>query len=408
MGQPERNEKSLRLLFFDNIRFIIISFVVLQHVALVYRVYGVPMDFTQYLCKFVVSITDVFMMPVLFFIAGYFAPASIQRRGTRRFILGKIRRIWIPWFLGVTLILPVSVYFLYVIRCAREAAAPMRYFDYWSRFMGSACEFHTGFTTSPDQFSHKHLWFLSVLFTFFVVYGLLHGFRERFLSRSTPEESKRTRQDPSAQKVLVLAGILCAAGFFVVKLFFRWGYQAILVASVIHFEPSRLVFYVVYFCMGIYAYSRGWFAGGKSFGGVGVWTALCISSFGLYTYFNFSGSLTLTVGVKLMLSALRSLLCLSIFVVLVSFAERFLNRPSKTWRRLSSNSYTIYIIHYPIHAAAAVLLLNSGIPVLLKFWLVFGTTIAASYLLSEYAVKPFPKTSVAGMILLNIVLFALL
>jgi len=375
---------------------------------LVYRVYGVPMDFTQYMCKLVISITDVFMMPILFFIAGYFAPPSIQRRGTGRFILGKIRRIWIPWFLGVTLILPVSVYFLYVIRCARGAVAPMRYFDYWSRFMGSACEFHTGFTTSPDQFSHKHLWFLSVLFTFFVVYGLLHGLRERFFSGSAPEKPKGTRRDSSVQRVLVLAGILCAVGFFIVKLFFRWGYQGILVASLIHFEPSRLVFYVVYFCMGIYAHSRGWFTGGKPLSGIGVWTVLCISSFGLYTYFNFSGSLTLTAGVKLMLSALRSLLCLSMFVVIVEVARRFLNHPSAVWRRLSSNSYTIYIIHYPIHAAAAALLLNSGIPVLLQFWLVFGTTLAASYLLSEYAVRPFPKVSVAGMALLNIVLFALL
>ena len=48
-----------------------------------------------------------------------------------------------------------------------------------------------------------------------------------------------------------------------------------------------------------------------------------------------------------------------------------------------------------------------GIHVLVKFTAVYLFSVVASYALGEYCVKPFPRLSVAGITLINIILFAL-
>ena len=96
-------------------------FVILQHVALIYSVYGAEMDVTQSLCKIIISLTDNFMMPVLFFTAGFFALSSIQRRGPADFIKSKLNRLGIPWLIGVTMIVPVATYFMSCIKALNNS-----------------------------------------------------------------------------------------------------------------------------------------------------------------------------------------------------------------------------------------------------------------------------------------------
>ena len=49
-----------------------------------------------------------------------------------------------------------------------------------------------------------------------------------------------------------------------------------------------------------------------------------------------------------------------------------------------------------------------GIPIFIKFGIVTLSTILLSYLISQYAIRPFPKLSVAGMITLFVLLIAVL
>ena len=150
----------------------------------------------------------------------------------------------------------------------------------------------------------------------------------------------------------------------------RWGYHAIIIASIIHFEPSRLVYQGIYFALGVYAYSRRWFSGGKAPGTLVVWAPVCVLLLIIQIFFLFNGSLELTVGMKFVFSLLRSFLCLSIFIVLLFLAYRFWNSPSSVDRKMGANSYTIYVIHYPLHAAFALMLLGLKINILVKFGIV--------------------------------------
>ncbi len=405
MTENQESRGKLRLEFFDTIRFFIILFVILQHIALIFNTFEANTAISKSVYGYIVNITDVFMMPILFFIAGFFALPSLRRRGTVSFIKSKVHRIGLPWFTGVTLIVPIAVYINHYIRSVSVGVSPLPYFDYWLILMKSAGTFYTGFVTSPDQFSHRHLWFLSVLFPCFIVLGILHWISKKWLNTAVANETRKPSSDSAILTALVLLGLLSAAGFFTVKLFFRWGYQSTQILGLIHFDPSRLVVFIIYFSFGVYASSRKWFSGNRGLGRLIYWIPFCLIMFAVYIYLSYFRSLTMTTGVKFVFSFLRSFLCLSIFVVLMTYAGRFWNNPSPFTKKLASNSYYIYIIHYPIHAVSAVLLMNSTIYLPVRFLIVYCVTFIASYVVSQYVIKPFPRLSVLGLAVVNIVLF---
>jgi len=407
MDRNEQSPSPPRFFFLDNVRYFVIMFVILQHVALIYSGYAQGHSFSQFLFSRIVNITDVFMIPLMFFIAGFFALPSIRKQGTARFLQGKVMRIWLPWLIGVTLVVPIATYCMYSMRTVSGGAIPSGYWHYWVSLMRDAARFHTGFVTSPDQFSHKHLWFLSVLFFFFVLFSALYTAAGLVPGFASKRGTGKVESGAGMTRALLVLGALSAAGFFTVKLFFRWGYQATLILGLIHFDPSRLAVFIVYFFFGVYASSRMWFSGGAVLRGLPVWIPVFLISFFAFEYLSFSESITLTLGMKFIITVLRSVLCLSMFVVILSVSHRVWNSSSPLNRLLASNSYTVYIIHYPLHAAAAVVLVPFGVHILVKFAAVFLFSVVTSYALGEYCVKPFPRLSVAGIALINIILFAL-
>ena len=406
MTQNGRSQS--RILFIDNMRYIIIAFVVLQHVSLIYGAHSEGSVSVKNMSQFFVMITDVFMMPILFFAAGFFALPSIRKKGPWEFVISKWKRIWLPWLAGVLLVLPPAVYFMYYIRIIYEGTSPMGYWPYWINFMKSAAEFYTGFTRSADQFSNKHLWFLSVLFQFFIFYAIIHKIKLLWPGKKNSEIPDSIHSKKTIVRAIILAGVLTAIGFFIARLLYPWGYRAIIVANMIHFEPTRLVYYTVYFTMGVYAYSGKWFTAENFPHSIGTWIPVCLVSLGIYTYLNFA-DIDLPQTTEFFITSLvRSILCLSIFIVLVSLTAKYRNKPSTLDQSLAANSYIIYIIHYPIHAMFAALLLQWPSRIMVKFWVVYAATCILSYLISNYVVKPHPRLSVLGMALVNVAMFVLI
>ena len=99
-----RMEKSSsRVYFYDYWRAFMVIAVLIHHSYLSY-VIGYDWyvnDLVQTLYFTELSITlDIFMIPIMFFIAGYFAFPSIKH-GIKRFMLKKVIRIDIPFAIGV-------------------------------------------------------------------------------------------------------------------------------------------------------------------------------------------------------------------------------------------------------------------------------------------------------------------
>ena len=105
-----RAETSLRIVFLDNIRYLMIVFVVVYHSVAAYSTvapwWGVH-DGSFSMADIIRELFDVFMMPVIFFISGYFALPSLEKQGVKGFIKDKGKRLLIPWALGVFVVTPL-------------------------------------------------------------------------------------------------------------------------------------------------------------------------------------------------------------------------------------------------------------------------------------------------------------
>ena len=93
-----------RLYFIDNIRWLIIVQVVVLHAAVTYSALGdwyykEPANLallSALAFGIFLSFTQAYFMGLLFLVAGYFVPASFDRKGSRRFLRDRAVRLGIP------------------------------------------------------------------------------------------------------------------------------------------------------------------------------------------------------------------------------------------------------------------------------------------------------------------------
>ena len=103
-------QSSQRLLFLDNLRYLIVLFVMLFHVSAGYSGWPEYYHETQAGGFFAIMhgiITSIRRMPLLFFIAGYFAMPSLVGRGGVSFCKHKVIRLGVPWVLCIFLVGPL-------------------------------------------------------------------------------------------------------------------------------------------------------------------------------------------------------------------------------------------------------------------------------------------------------------
>lgn len=99
-----------RMIFFDNLRFLLVLCVVLQHSSNAYSNlvwWPVADDNTSIFVEWLRAFIDAFAMPLLFYIAGYFAVPAINKKGVATFLKGKLKRLGIPWLICILTICPI-------------------------------------------------------------------------------------------------------------------------------------------------------------------------------------------------------------------------------------------------------------------------------------------------------------
>ncbi|UCF14132.1 MAG: acyltransferase family protein, partial [Phycisphaerales bacterium] len=69
---------------------------------------------TNNLSGLIFLISDIFMMPIIFFISGFFAPLSVKNKKGWVFLRSRFKRLMIPWIIAVLTLIPIyKVIFLY-------------------------------------------------------------------------------------------------------------------------------------------------------------------------------------------------------------------------------------------------------------------------------------------------------
>jgi glucans biosynthesis protein C len=337
-------------------------------------------DTTFFAADIIRELFDPFMMPVLFFVAGYFALPSLEKKGAGEFLKDKGKRLLIPWAVAVLIAVPLLLYL-------KGAPSVRPFSSYWLWFLGSSQPGISLFTGPNQQVIY---WFISLLFAFFVVFAIAHTLTRRWRSSAVAPAAQKASGAHSVLVTLLLFGVLTSLGSFVSLLLFpdtSW----FTLALFLQFEPTRLVLFVAYFALGVYAQSRGWFVDGRPVGSLPLWGAL--SAVLLVAYFVIgqplfadpAGTTGLPVGLLLAFAFVRSFLVLSILVALVVGGMRFWNRSSAVDRQLSATSYGAYLSHwwFVVIAQGGLMEWTAGPPVA-KVAIVLLAALALSFTASRW------------------------
>jgi peptidoglycan/LPS O-acetylase OafA/YrhL len=161
---------STRVVYLDNLRYLMVVLVVIYHAVAAYALvapHWVIHDTHTLAADIIRELFDVFMMPVLFFVAGYFALVSLEKKGTWEFLRDKVKRLLVPWALAVFIVAPLALY--------DQPIKPVQPFrNYWWWYLGQYAvrlrpsEAPVGATT---QMIYR---FISLLFAFFLVLALVN------------------------------------------------------------------------------------------------------------------------------------------------------------------------------------------------------------------------------------------
>jgi glucan biosynthesis protein C len=416
------NTNQNRLVFFDNLRYLMVLLVLVFHSG---ASYGSIVAFWPYhdpnpteVVDLLLMILDVFMMSILFFISGYFALPSLQKKGGRRFLGDRFKRLGIPWLVVTILVLPVLDYIHYYTQSISKGVSPRNYGTHLWLSIKKIAEFHVGpmrmseYLDMTEHYYQRYLWFLPLLLLFSIVFWLLNKGREKWGRVSERPIREETASNRSVYRALVWVGLLSILLFAMIKSLLSspadpFDMAWFSLGNLVQFETAKLAFYIPYFGLGVYAYSRKWFTSGKDLGRAWIWGLICffLMVVNMLVGRSMSRAAEPSIGLQLAFVVLYPLWTLSFLGTFTAFASRRWNHAGPLGRELGANSYNMYLVHY-VFVMTLPLLLSAwvGGPVLVKFGIVALATILLSLGISKYVVKPYPRLVVIGLVGLNVLL----
>ena len=136
-----RDTKNIRLDYFDNLRIFLISLVVLHHLSITYGASGSwyynesAAGFPEIVPYSMFTATNqAFFMGMFFFISAYFIAASLNKKGSIRFLKERLVRLGVPTILFFFFLHPLTVFIVNRFIRTKEVSTLRLYFalsDFW-------------------------------------------------------------------------------------------------------------------------------------------------------------------------------------------------------------------------------------------------------------------------------------
>ena len=408
-----RNGTANRVIFFDNLRFLLVLCVVLEHSSNAYRNliwWPVADDSTSIFAEWLGAFTDAFAMPLLFFIAGYFAVPGIRRKGVEAFLKGKLKRLGIPWLICILAICPIVPLVYHYTR--DNFAITTSYWSLWTDLMANAADFNIGIILSMNKlmqsnlFYQRYMWFLSLLLLFFFVFSAVYSLKRSWFNSWNQPMTPKAPSVRSTLIILVTVGLLTFVSSSIVvntMLFLTPELSTpeplFTLGNVIQFRPSRIFQFVIYFTFGILTFKKKWIERGKFPGHLPTWT---ISFMIILIAYFYARNLMLNgpEDLKKIFGPVFFWFCLNFLTIstlglATSLVLKYWNRPAAVSQNLASNSYNMYLAHYLfVIMFQLVLLTVSDMAGLLKFGIVSVLSIMCTYIACQFLLKPLPRITV--------------
>jgi len=305
-------------------------------------------------------VNDTFFMPLLFLVSGLFVWQSLKNRGVVSFFLGRLKRLGIPFVIGLLVLIPLAFYPT-MLEIKLVYGISQGFGAFWLNFV-------KGGLTTPGPF-----WFIWLLLAFDILAALVYAVSSKLLSQSN--RARNLLLDNPLVFVAALFGLSIAA---YIPMSNAFGPSAWTGIGPFQMQISRVFVYLLYFLAGVVLGSRGldrsafrsdgpiakyWWAwvlaGAASYAGLTwIFTANPTSPFVRYVFL---------AEMVLMVTALTAL-----------FA-RFAGRGNRILNSLSANSYGMYLVHYLVIIWLQYAVLRTSMAVGWKFAIVFVGGTAACW-----------------------------
>lgn len=298
------------------------------------------------------ELIHLFRMPLFFMVAGFFARLVLMKSGEKYFITQRVRRILIPFLVGIVVLVPTSL---------------LPFHFYRLRFV-EGMEFTSAARDSiKSMFGWNgmlHLWFLYYLlifYTFFIIGTKMvkwsgweiAGHVSRLINHITPMKL--------GVSIILLYGI-----FLIFNAYLPPVYTGI--------RPN--FFYLCYYG---FFFLAGWvmqinmksIESFKGYAWIYLLFGILISIFNYY----YTGELSLKIELFIM-----SIGTISLVVGITGIFLRYCEADNKVWRYFSDSAYWVYLIHVCIVAGLQVFLLPYGFSGWVKLLIVLTSTFLISLL----------------------------
>jgi surface polysaccharide O-acyltransferase-like enzyme len=342
------NNQIKRFFYLDNLRIYLTILVILHHATLAYGGNGdwgikdvITDELSPILFTFFNALNQSYFMTTFFLLAGYFTPRSLERKGSKNFLLDRIIRLGIPLLVYTTLIINLNVYMI----------------TKW--YLEVPFQFVWGYQPG-------HLWFLQLLFLFALIYVIFKLFKKE----ATCLENRALPSDGIIWVTVIVLSIFT----FMMRLAYPIG------ETILNVHPGHITHYIFAFFIGIVAYRGNWFqrltnAKGKRWG----YVALITLPF-FFVIFIFGGALEGDANLAKFLGSFtwqamayatwESIMMVSIIIFLLYFFREKFNRTGARLAMMAASVYTVYIIHQTVLFGMNIVFLNVAIPSFLKFFVV--------------------------------------
>ena len=353
------NASTQRLLFIDNVRWAMIVLVLSMHAAVTYSPLGswyyrerppVGALETLFFATYQ-GLLQGFFMALLFFVAGYFTPASYDSKGPGGFMMGRLRRLGLPTLLYVVALGPMT-----------EALA-----NDW-RARGLPGELSRYFASGRFLAGTGPMWFCAALLVFCAGYVVVRAAS----ARMTPRQAAAWRVTRAAGVALTVAAI--ALSTFLVRLWQPLG------SSVFNMQLCYFPSYVVMFGLGVAACRGRWLerigdrfailTAGTCMGiALAMWLPLLLLGGALEgRQSDYAGGAHWQSAA---LSLWEALVCVGMSVGVLALFRLRLGRRGAFSTFMSDNAFAVYVIHPPILVGLAIALAPFAAPPIAKFVLLW-------------------------------------
>lgn len=361
-----------RLFYIDNLRLMVIVFVVMHHLAVTYSGFGSfyyiesrPLDLLSTIWfAFYLSFQQGYFMGLLFMIAGYFVAGSYDRKGFDRFIKERFKRLMIPTLIYMVFITP----FIGLVELGQKPAG----FDMFDFLSGTGV-----------------MWFTAALFIFSLAYGVVRliSHNPAFVSNSSIKQIQ-----PSIAKVVILILIISACAFLI-RIIQPIG------TNILNMQLCFFGSYILLFIVGILAYRMNLFTRisyktGKRWLMWGIILGM-LSWLVLVSTAKAAPGGTAALGGGLTwesagYSIWESFVAVAMSIGLIAVFRVKFNYQSSLVKTISDNSFAVYMFHPPILVAVTLLFSPVAFAPFVKWVLLCIICVPLCFIAARYVFRKIP------------------